>query len=209
VLGCKELWLIAASYCIPSGMLITWQSLLALIFAPLGVTDADIGSVGSVSLMVQAVAASGVAYALDGRGAASLRRALIVLQTLAGLCFIWLAAICLRVFPLANLGQLYAATVAAVTFSYICVPLSFEYAVAVGRVRSGASEAHVGAFMSASVNLSTGLLLLAFFLPGVGDDPSWMNYGVVLASLSAVPLLKMTSAPSSVAAKPESAAKLA
>lgn len=65
VLSDPQLWLVCFANAVPGGMLTTWQSLMGLNFGPLGVTDAEIGRIGFISLFVQAVTASALAFVQD------------------------------------------------------------------------------------------------------------------------------------------------
>ncbi len=55
------------------------------------------------------------------------------------------------------------------------------------------SEELVGAFLSAGINLVTGVLLLVFFIPDIGT--TWMNYGLTVTTFLAVPLIWSTKSP--------------
>ncbi len=65
VLSNPQLWLVSLGNAVPSGMLTAWQNLMGLNFGPLGVSDADIGRIGFVSIFVQAIVASAVAFVQD------------------------------------------------------------------------------------------------------------------------------------------------
>ncbi len=63
------------------------------------------------------------------------------------------------------------------------------------------SEELVGAFLSASINFVTGVLLLVFFIPDIGT--TWMNYGLTVTTFLAVPLIWSTKPPPSRTLQPQ------
>ncbi len=65
ILSDPQLWLVSLGNAVPSGMLTAWQNLMGLNFGPLGVTDAEIGRIGFVSIGAQALVASGIALVQD------------------------------------------------------------------------------------------------------------------------------------------------
>ncbi len=65
MLSSPQLWLVSLGNAVPSGMLTAWQNLMGLNFGPLGVSDADIGRIGFVSIGMQAIVASVIALVQD------------------------------------------------------------------------------------------------------------------------------------------------
>ncbi len=135
-----------------------------------------------------------------------MRQTLVALLLLSLACFVWLALLCLRVIHF-SLDQLYVATVLGVTCSYSCAPIFYEYAVALAASSSGSSEVLVGALMSGSVNATTGVFLLVFFVPGLGT--TWMNWGLILTTAAAVPMVLKTRLPEAASKPVASDVKLA
>ncbi len=128
-----------------------------------------------------------------------MRHTLVALLSGALLCFVYLMALCFR-WASFTLDRLYVATVLGVTLSYSCVPIFYEYAVALaagggggGGDGGGVSEVLVGALMSGAVNGVTGIFLLVFFVPGLGTG--WMNWGLCLTTAAAVPMVLKTTLP--------------
>lgn len=184
----KQLWLCCLCYAISNGVQAAWQGVMALNFAPLGVSDSDIGQIGFISVFCQCAMASLVAYGQD-YFRDHIKPSLIVLLTLATICFIWLALLCFEVIPF-SMWQLYVATILAVSFNYSCVPLFFEYAVMMAHP---VPEGLVGAFLTGVLNVVALLFFLVFFIKDIGYD--WMNYSLVIGLIISLPLVIVTKKP--------------
>eukprot|EP00095_Tigriopus_kingsejongensis_P006891 maker-scaffold125_size330479-snap-gene-2.12 protein:Tk06891 transcript:maker-scaffold125_size330479-snap-gene-2.12-mRNA-1 annotation:"hypothetical protein DAPPUDRAFT_102163" len=188
IAGNKQLWLCCLAYSISNGVQAAWQGVMALNFAPLGVTDADVGTIGFVSVFAQCFLGCVVAFAQD-RFRDYIKLSILVFLSLATLCFVWLALLCFGVIPF-SMWQLYAATIAAVSFNYSSVPLFFEYAV---MMAYPIPEGLVGAFLTGMLNLVALLFFLVFFIKDIGYD--WMNYALILGLVIALPLVILTKKP--------------
>ena len=76
-----------------------------------------------------------------------------------------------------------------ISFNFACTPLITEYTV---EIAYPISEGLVGGFLTALNNFVAFLFLCVFFDKSLTRNVHWMNYLIVLAVLTGIPILLMT-----------------
>ncbi len=188
ILHNRDLWLMCAALAIPSGIMMGWQSVMAIQLEDLGVTDTDVGNIGFVSCFGQAAGMAVVGFAMD-HFRSKIKMVILILLSISFISITWLALLTLEWIPY-SLAQLYIAMLCGISFSAACTPLYFEMAF---MICPSAPEDTMGAFLSGAVNM---LMLIFLFIMMVPDmDYGWMNYLLIIGSGVALPLIALVPKP--------------
>lgn len=84
---------------------------------------------------------------------------------------------------------MYASTVLGTSFTFSLAPLFFEYTA---ELAYPVPEGLVGGYLTCFNNFIGGIFLAFFFIPGVDDDVSWMNYTLVASAIVSIPAVIFT-----------------
>eukprot|EP00094_Tigriopus_californicus_P004238 TCALIF_04084-PA protein Name:"Similar to dirc2 Disrupted in renal carcinoma protein 2 homolog (Xenopus laevis)" AED:0.03 eAED:0.03 QI:0/0/0/1/1/1/2/0/472 len=180
-----NMWLCMLAYAIPGGVNSGWAAVMTINFAPVGIDEAETGSIALISVLSCAFVTLGSAYGLD-HVRRFLKSCLLTLLTMSALFFAWLALLCLQFIPFSK-WQIYVSTIGGISCSFATNPLFFEYAV---DLAYPISEGLVATFLTAFNNLIGMFFLGVFFIPNIKF--TWMNYVLVGSSLISIPLVLLT-----------------
>ncbi len=188
VLKSTPIWMVCLAFSIPGGIQIGWEAVMAIQLEPLGVTDTEVGNVGFMAMIFQAVGATVVALAMD-HFRDKIKLSVMALLTVSFLCFAWLALISFEIIPY-SLGQLYVAVVVGTSSFYACFPLFFELAI---MISYPISESLIGAFLTGTYNFVVMIFLLIMMIPDM--DVTWVNYVLIAGTVVGMPLIYMVKKP--------------
>ena len=136
------------AYSISTGVQGHWQSVMAINFESLGITETDVGWIGLLIVAVSTVCGIVLAVCADYFHS-KLRLSLMLALGSAGLCLIWLALLAEKLIEFSNV-QFWIAAVLASSFVNSTKSLFVEYAAEMSRPTP---EGMVGALLNAGFNL--------------------------------------------------------